>query len=1202
VTTTITYTNCEISSDMDPVAFPCPAPKPAGRISALWNPGVCPTWTSIPAIVEVANGAGDVLRKRDGRTALCDNSSMTVTHEYYGTGADDYVETLLDYDDWGTYNFIAYPDSDPDDGLDERYTVDYVWEDTGHANITEVVDSYGLKATSVYDDITGRIKEQTDVNGQKTSYTYDAAGRLKSIRGPKEQPKPPTVPPTVPPPPVYDTITFEYFPTASGYAYAVAHHFDSQRPTNPIDSVAFVDGTGRETQTKQDGHVFVDEATAGGAARMIVSGAVEFDPLGRPIKEWYPITEPPGAAGTYNYNTSSVDETVMTWRLDDVSTGVTLPEGFSTTTAYDFGVEPRTGATMFKRTETDPLGKVAISYTDVREQVLAVDDRADPTDPLVSTYEYDPIGQLVASKDPNGNVTTHAYDLLGRRTATETPDGGLVETVYDNAGNAIAEIDPIQRAAAEEITYDYDFNRLVGINYPDPETPDVTYTYGDNTHQSINGAGRVIEIDDGAKNQKLEYDEMGNVAKETSLIKTHAFASDPAANTYVTTFTYDGFGRLQDLTYPDGEVISHGYDSGGHLARVTGANRGFDYVYLDRLEYDEFGDKAFQRTGNGVTTRYTYDPETRWLSNQLSISPEREIQDLNYTYDDAGNVETFKNNLPAPASNLMLGPSSQNYHYDAHYRIDWSDGTFDFAPDKTRKYFHDVDYDRRGNVIKKVQTDEIFAKSTGGGKPKGGGGGNNGNSAGSANNGLGIQAGTTYSLSPIQYSQIKPHQVMASGGKTFEHDDNGRLEKIVGPDGKDERVYTWDQAARVRTIQQQGSTTDYAYDDLGRLTIERGPSGETSFVNQWVTKVNGGKMWKTIWAAEDRLSTKLAQPDPDPLTGLYVQEATRFFFHKDLQGSTNVVTGDTGLVFQHIEYFPSGETWVHENSNVHNTPYLFTGVYYDEARKLLNHGERWYSTKEQNMLSPDPLLVEQPLEAVDDPALVQAYTYASSNPLRFTDTEGRASRNTRAAFSSPLKLIKGIPRPVNTPLMSPAQAATKHAKDVKSAMRYARAGVGPALWKVKLATSTRGEKLQAFSDRFEAKPLLKINLVAGPKGWKLQDIRVKPFSSISKLKKQWDFDGYNQKQSASANPAGSQLATNGQAANSSSSAQATSQTNVGGPATSTPANAPGGTPARPTTPAPASNPGTAGAGSGPATGAGATSTNTSTPSNNPKSN
>nr|WP_244412654.1 hypothetical protein [Streptomyces cinereoruber] len=84
------------------------------------------------------------------------------------------------------------------------------------------------------------------------------------------------------------------------------------------------------------------------------------------------------------------------------------------------------------------------------------------------------------------------------------------------------------------------------------------------------------------------------------------------------------------MTYPDGEVLTYDYDSGGQVGRATGSKNGTSYTYLDRVDYDKFGQKILQQTGNGVRTTYTYDAEDRRLSTGAwrAASPSRATRRL----------------------------------------------------------------------------------------------------------------------------------------------------------------------------------------------------------------------------------------------------------------------------------------------------------------------------------------------------------------------------------------------------------------------------------------------------------------------------------------------------------------------------------------------------------------------------------------------
>src|ERR1041384_5256255 len=127
--------------------------------------------------------------------------------------------------------------------------------------------------------------------------------------------------------------------------------------------------------------------------------------------------------------------------------------------------------------------------------------------------------------------------------------------------------------------------------------------------------------------------------------------------------------------------------------------------------------------------------------------------------------------------------------------------------------------------------------------------------------------------------------------------------------------------------------------------------------------------------------------DPAPV------EQFQYFFHPDQIGSSNYVTDASGKVYQHIEYFPYGETWVEEKNNTQRTPYLYTGKELDEDTELYYYGARYYDPRVGQFLSGDPLITKDPNAGVSAPQLFNAYEYADSNPLAYTDPTGADPKN-----------------------------------------------------------------------------------------------------------------------------------------------------------------------------------------------------------------
>ncbi len=138
--------------------------------------------------------------------------------------------------------------------------------------------------------------------------------------------------------------------------------------------------------------------------------------------------------------------------------------------------------------------------------------------------------------------------------------------------------------------------------------------------------------------------------------------------------------------------------------------------------------------------------------------------------------------------------------------------------------------------------------------------------------------------------------------------------------------------------------------------------------------------------------------------GPEVFESDQCFYHPDHLGSSSYVTNIDGEIFQHLEYFPFGETWVEESSNTQRTPYLFTGKELDEQTGLYYFGARYYDPRTSVWQSPDPLLASymggEINNGVFDPLNLNLFAYSHQRPIVMFDPDGLAGMSSAALYGT----------------------------------------------------------------------------------------------------------------------------------------------------------------------------------------------------------
>ncbi|MDI2131271.1 SpvB/TcaC N-terminal domain-containing protein [Yinghuangia seranimata] len=927
-------------------------------------------------------GTATVLRQKAAATGV-----LLRHHESSVDCATGEVRQVREYVDDGTAavsDMVFQPDGNlksvtgPPNAAGQRYKLEYGYDTVVGVQIQSIVDSFGYRSTAAYNLKFGVPERTTDQNNQSVQMAYDTVGRLSTVTGPYEIGS------------FRATIEFEYHPEAA-VPYATTKNIDRNAVglrSDTIDTVTFTDGLKRVLQTKKDATV---PSTPGGLASqvMTISGRLTFDALGRTVARYYPTTKAKYSGDTdFTPDYDTVAPTRQTYDVLDRPLKAVQPDGVTSTIAYGFGPD-RAGVTRSEKTATDGNGKQARTYTDVRGLTTAVRE-TNGSAVIWTDYAYDPMKQVTAVTDDKGNVTRTAYDGAGRRTVLDSPDAGRTETRYDLAGNPVAKTTANLRAADTSIEYDYDYSRLKAVRYPTFPANNVTYAYGA-PGAPDNAASRITEIHDAAGTVTRGYGPLGETAKETRTIT----ATGGATRTFTTLWRYDAFNRVLQQTYPDGEVLTYEYDTGGLVTKATGMKGYTQYGYLDRIDYDKFGQKIYQQTGDGVRTTYTYGAEDRRLATLKSAaaSGTRTFQNLAYTYDNVGNVTALTNDVPQGGT--IGGPSTQTFGYDDQYQLTSASGRYTDKNNHANTYTLSLGYDSIHNTTTKTQHHEIAGGTAA--FPAGAGSPGPIEPVDDASNAADVQDKTTYDYA-YTYAGGKPHAPSAVGPITQAYDANGNLTDTVNTAaGGKRRQYVWDEENRLvctqdtaaATVTQNpagctGAASRYTYDDKGNRVVKNG-DGVSLYPNSTYSE-RDGVGYKHVFVGDTRLVTKTVAASGT--------ENTQSFFHQDHLGSSGYVTDKQGNVVEHFEYFPYGETWVEERAGTTDTSYRFTGKELDSETGLYYHGARYYNPRTQLWAGADPALPQyfgsDLAGGIGNPVNLAAYTYTRNNPLRYTDPDGRA--------------------------------------------------------------------------------------------------------------------------------------------------------------------------------------------------------------------
>ncbi len=506
----------------------------------------------------------------------------------------------------------------------------------------QVTNAKGQVTTYQYTYPLAKLSSVSDPNGAVTGYAYDVFGRVSNVWSPTEQ--------------------FNVHPSTLKLTYTDGLPFvvkTEQRTDlggwNAAQyqaSVKVYNGLGQLVQTQ----------TPGDANGQLIVTNTRYNSLGKVERNSLPY--PVGASlGSFlsvewnNLNNQASTSTIY----DGLARPLDVTASDNTLTRYRY--------TVGRSAVLDANGHQKISYTDGLGRVTRVNEydgaygssvNWDIAPYATTWYAYDILNNLTSVSDAASNTTWMSYDNLGHKIGMTDVDMGQWWYGYDYLGHLTSQ----QDANGRTITFGYDeLYRLTSKSGP---ALSVVYRYDEPGHGA--GIGQRTSLSDGSGSTSWTYDLRGRVTQETKTIN--------GAGTFNTSTSYDAADRVRTLTYPDGEVVTNGYNdvvvngvntTRGLLQSVAGASS-----YLNSSSYNALAQITQQTYGNGVSTNYNYydaSYNNSYRLRQLLVNS-GSLLNLQYSYDNVGNVTSINDGgtvstFAYDALNRLLSGYGDSYAYNA---------------------------------------------------------------------------------------------------------------------------------------------------------------------------------------------------------------------------------------------------------------------------------------------------------------------------------------------------------------------------------------------------------------------------------------------------------------------------------------------------------------------------------------------------------
>lgn len=883
--------------------------------------------------------------------------------------------------------------------------------------------SDGVVLTTSYAyDYLSRLTAKTNPQGQKTLYTYDAQGNVKTVTLPSCYSR---LGQSFTPQTSYEHDLFgNEILTIDSKGHTLKKTFNIRgQPTKII----YPDGSQETFSYTLDGNL----------KEMVVKSGLRtcttYDLFGRAIQ--VEQKAPSGevlSVSTASYSTFN--------KLAE-----TAPEGLTTYYSYDF-------AGRLKSTKKEDA---LLEYAyDASGRLASLKEWTSHDDYSMKCYTYDLLNRITEEvvTDAKGIKYHHlkyTYDEEGKQSSIcQVSDQGNATCFkyYNSRGELIKEVDTLGNTSYSETNFYYPcshgLTRALTITHPD----------GTKTLTVFNSLDKVASItkknalDQVLSEKDLYYDTLGNLTETIDKVifngsplreilteyhynslslLTKLIEASGTEEQKVTLINYNSCGQKIAEIKADGREISSEYDAKGRLAKYSTSDGKICYSYAydrnDRLlvskdeingkktclNYDRLGRVTEESLGNGYTIRYAYDHVGRHTKVSL-----HDGSSIEFAYNAVGLKEIARR---SPSNQY-----SQTYSYDDSGKIHTlvqpgKTGTCTFTHDKKGQitqinsphYNEDIAYDVSGSVvdcqinnkgtqIRSTFTYDALQQLT--------------SEKGVASHSYAHDSLYNCLEKDKQSQEVNSlNQLIKSFDRSLTYDLNGNRTKqqAQGAKDTDSAYFEYDTLDRLVSYRKNGKTHEYTYDSfnrrLSKATHNASGKLESSVDYLYFGQNEVGSLDAKGNFIEFRVLGVGRGAEIGATVAIEIGNQVYAPLHDHRGSIVSLVDIKTGVVAEKYLYSAFGEEVIYSyygykiTQSALKNPWRFSSKRLDEESGLINFGRRFYDPATARWISPDPLGFE---------AGPNLYAYVYNNPISRIDLYGLEAASIGGASTSRFSAFK----------------------------------------------------------------------------------------------------------------------------------------------------------------------------------------------------